>query len=538
MNSLPISDRVAWQQMLRVVLSLLPFLFCESAIGQDSNRFAVPSELLVQNRANPKAASYNEWISQFRNGFASVSFKLGVPRLEMTEVFGDGPAADHFLMGPVLTRRGVALSADGNLSWFMENYLQGSRPIAQEDLVNLDKLLTDLPDDHSLLPPPGHRLLVQLVTKGRFIARVYDLANLPEQIVDMVHGLRLVGNEQIRLIVPKIKPDRKWEGAWKADIQRDAGVVPDELPFSMLRNSTLAVSPDRKIAVKSSEALWTMDPAVHFRDSKNECHSIPGTDLAGNTRIEIRNSNDGSLLRDWDEPATGRCALLFYRGWFTPDGNYLLLQSNIPSIRIYDTKAWKPVEQLPDMPADAVSYRPSSDWKHAIFVSRTGEIDLWDTVSRRCLALYEPNEELKSVAFSPDDSIVAIVTIGHNKERPLEARLILWETQSGRFLRELMVLEQSPGIIEAPTWYGNKYLMASTYEHPNFSTYAIGIWNVETGRYSGDLWGCWDSNVSLESQFYIKNGRLFQECKNDMYEWDLDKVRQTLESPRLLSPLE
>src|SRR6185437_15301136 len=94
---------------------------------------------------------------------------------------------------------------------------------------------------------------------------------------------------------------------------------------------------------------------------------------------------------------------------FTPDGRYLLLLTTLPGMMIYDTKDWQLVGSLPDLPADASRYYPSSDWKHGVAVSANTGVALWDAEARRQTAKIDAEGELSEVSFSPDETMVATV---------------------------------------------------------------------------------------------------------------------------------
>jgi WD40 repeat protein len=79
----------------------------------------------------------------------------------------------------------------------------------------------------------------------------------------------------------------------------------------------------------------------------------------------------------------------------------------LPAIRIYETKDWQEVGSLPDLPAKASLYYPSSDWKYGIAVYANGDVALWDTQSRRKVAKIDTDGGVSAVSFSPDDSMVA-----------------------------------------------------------------------------------------------------------------------------------
>jgi hypothetical protein len=134
-----------------------------------------------------------------------------------------------------------------------------------------------------------------------------------------------------------------------------------------------------------------------------------------------------------------------------------MLLSNLPAIRIYDTRT----------------------------------VDLWDATSGRKLTKLDLEGEIQSVSFSPDDSLFAVTSVRQNKDQSSTFHLRTWETKSGKFVHELMPLENvDHDEIGDPMWGVNgKYLLAPIREG-RIGTYVIGIWNVQSGRYRGGFSGC------------------------------------------------
>jgi hypothetical protein len=54
------------------------------------------------------------------------------------------------------------------------------------DLQQLDALLGKLPDDQSQLPPPGNRIVMQVLADGRWQVHVYDGNKLPPEVADVL----------------------------------------------------------------------------------------------------------------------------------------------------------------------------------------------------------------------------------------------------------------------------------------------------------------------------------------------------------------
>jgi hypothetical protein len=54
------------------------------------------------------------------------------------------------------------------------------------ELQKLDGLLAKLPDDQSQLPPPGKRIVVQVLADGQWQVHVYDGNKLPPEVTDVL----------------------------------------------------------------------------------------------------------------------------------------------------------------------------------------------------------------------------------------------------------------------------------------------------------------------------------------------------------------
>ncbi len=168
---------------------------------------------------------------------------------------------------------------------------------------------------------------------------------------------------------------------------------------------------------------------------------------------------------------------------------------------------------------EGVAYYPSSDWGHGVVVSPAGEVDLWDATSGRKLTKLDLEGEIQSVSFSPDDSLFAVTSVRQNKDQSSTFHLRTWETKSGKFVHELMPLENvDHDEIGDPMWGVNgKYLLAPIRER-RIRTYVIGIWNVQSGRYRGGFSGCDYSDDPFS--ILLQGQRLFKRCRDDaLFMW-------------------
>lgn len=369
-------------------------------------------------------------------------------------------------------------------------------------------------------------MVVQAESKAGVVARVYDRANLPEQILAM---LRLTEATGMGPIVLRFDAPKKWERWWNTGAPNLIGVEKSELPYMMLGSDVLAASDDRTWIVKQAQT-WAIHRPVQIVNRAHECDPTGYSVLPSDkTAIQVLEEKTNALVHEIDEPIIGRCWVEFDHGWFSPNRRYLILLDNLIGIRAYETTTWEQVSHVPGMPDDAIAYFPSVDWTHGVYVAHSGEIRLWDAAAQTSLALPTAGEELlQSVSFSPDGSRIAVVSVGRRglKHRTT-AHLRIVETNTGNLVRELMPMEHFTGSMGDPMWLPNsKYMLAETRDDSFSSASVVGIWNLETGRYRGSFWGCFDSNDSRR-QFVIKGDRLIWQCGNDILEWNLaDAIRK------------
>ena len=440
--------------------------------------------------AAPKDAAqarqeYHRWIE--RESRSSLDgLKLVITAIEGEET-DDMQAAFGFRSSMI--RYGCKVSGDGAVSHFSISN-RGTKggsgsTIAPADLKRLDELLANLPDDRSRLPVAGRRLIVHVAGGAHSTVRVYDRANAPAEILEI---LRL-SRSRVRAWLPEFKP------------QSEIDARPHDDGF-------LCLSPDRTqiIFTEMDGPLQFWEPVTH--EPLGEIRA-PSTPLAG-----ITFSPDGSLavlggwskcalvetkrwkrIREFKEPRIGRSRHGLSNPRFTPDGKYLVLQCSEPSLRIFDTATWERVARLPDVPEDTVQYIPAPKKRRVVVRSNSGIVSLWDLDRQAKVAELDKDCFISQAVFSPNESLVAVVTNVKGRNR----RLRLWETDSGEFAQELRPFEQATSEKVRDLFWtpDGKYLLAATKAHPFFTSVGISVWNVKTGRHRGEFTGCPTSVIGM-----------------------------------------
>jgi WD40 repeat protein len=370
---------------------------------------------------------------------------------------------------------GCSVSPEGRVSYFQnkngDSKNSGYPVLSAKTLQELRRLLLKVPDDHSRLPPAGRRLVIQTTATKQLVVRVYDRANLPDSVLEIIRTSR-------------------------------ADIKPWSLQFAPEK-----VGSESEFSKSGIQVPWPRPT------------SPDGSLYAAQGYYEIVISSPKQpALRELREPEVNRHIDGLFGAFFTPDGRFLLVQSTHPAIRIYDTKTWEQVESLPNLPTDAVAYFPDTDWRLAVFASSAGKIGLWDSGMRREIAQFGTGAELLDAAFSPDHSLVAVATQEKNEANKDEIRVRVWRVDGG-LLSELRPSDQIQplglsrfsrisGLLA--WWSDSQHLLSIVRPDGFFTNHNLALWDVKTGRYRGELSGC---TTSID-RFMVspQTGLVFADC--------------------------
>jgi WD40 repeat protein len=478
------------------------------------------------SKTNQSKADYETWIAPYREHaagnrmYASTSTDKSPTKLIIT-VVDETPRtanADNasfvFDSGRVLS--GITVSLDGEVSSFFE-YSMGSHGgccahIAKEELERTDQLLANLPADNSILPPYGRRVVIQVAQASGYDARVYDLANAPDEILELFRLTRSgIGSTVLRL-----GPETEW-------------TAPDNFGIA-----GFAVTSDGQTTISSGTGgpikIWQTNTQTLLRDVA----------LPQNVFIkELTISPDDSMLvgTDWgiiiiydtktwqvrkliEEPYIDNKTTGFYKPHFIQNGKYLILETDKGGLRIYETKTWKRLLRLPEIPNGAIAYYPSLTNDHSVYAAQDGEIKLRNNRHGRDLTVLGKSK-LENVSYSPDESKVAVVTSRDNGTRNT---IQIWNAENGEFIKELRPFEQTlcesvDGVVWSPD---GKFFMAMT-KASLASNRGIDIWDVESGRHRAELTGCVSDSSS--PPLVLRKNKIMDACANSnlIGVWDLTK---------------
>lgn len=310
--------------------------------------------LLITSAPSPSSAqtsrNYADWISHYQSGplpsalgVAQGEIKLVITAVEREDfrrpARKPGEPIPRIPMGATL-QYGCSVTTDGRVATFLRSVGSakgyGPRKLSEDAWKRLQGLLAHLPEDFSQLPPAGRRVVLQVPSPAGVIARVYDRANAPGQVLEI---LRLT-ESGVTSFVPKIQAKAEWRVG---------------------SHSALAVSPDGARMLTSGRTgpfqFWDAESHLMVKEIPNS--PIPLADGSVRSPADVAGltfSSNGSLLAvegkygiDLRESETLK-GLLHFERWktehelhrlfppqFTTDGRYLLTYSGRPAALAFDT---------------------------------------------------------------------------------------------------------------------------------------------------------------------------------------------------------
>lgn len=388
--------------------------------------------------------------------------------------------------------------------------------ITNAEIEQIDHLLAKLPSDNGILPPNGRRVLVQVAHTDRFDARVYDLANAPDDLWELFR----LAKTGMRSPVLWLEPETKWTA------RTNSGIV------------GFAVTSDGRIAISSGTGgpikIWQTDTQSLLREValphnvfvKELTISPDDSTLIGTTwgTIVIYDAKTWQVRKLIMEPFIDNKTLGFFKPHFIDNGKYLILETDEPGLRIYETKTWKNLKGLAEIPNGVIAYYPALSNNRSVYVSTDGQIKLWNNQNGKDLAVLGKSK-LEQVAFSPDESKVVVVTSGidgNGSNTWIKFKIQIWNAKNGEFLSELRPFEQDfCESVDGMAWSPDgKFFIAMT-KASWASNRGIDIWDVKSGRHRAELNGCGSNSTS--PPFVLRKDKIIGACadNNLIGVWDL-----------------
>ncbi|MDR3751519.1 MAG: hypothetical protein P4K94_08545 [Terracidiphilus sp.] len=359
-------------------------------------------------------------------------------------------------------------------------------------MEHLQAFLRNLPNDGHSLPARGDRVVVRALVGGNVEVRVFDRAKLPDMLIELIG----VTDSMIRVGVPVLPPSRTLdeEQIGKESESANAITIADLFPH------------------------LSFDSQVSFAESANGAIFATSQLVYGGYEIRAyRTGHDAPVFKTLVSAVAGKMIRPIYMA-FNPIGTILLLETDAPEIRVYETDAWTQTDARRFVPPEATEYFPSQDWKLGVTVNSSGAAGLWDSSTHRIIASLSIEGTLNSAAFSPTGNLLAVFSSRGN-HRP--GHLTVRNAHNGRLLTELRSVGWHDSVWGTPIWWhGDEQLVVPIigYVHPN----TVGIWNASMGRMEGTLGGCGGAGVIVEQS------QIYQHCADGrVLQWNADVLNKT-----------
>jgi len=485
--------------------------------------------------ATPAPTDYAQWVDRYtdpnlKRAKTADDHPAQPPKVVITNVVNEletksRPNVTYFKLLPNGEMWGISVSDSGVKSGNSDHTLSAG------ELKHLDELTAKLPDDHSQLPPPGRRIMLQFIDVDHLQTRIYDLANLPDGAWEILRMSR----SRIPAWAPKFKPQSEID-------TKDDETVGDFClsPDGRRMFFALCNSGHRQVWDTASRQLVVATPGTGEAGSGAAFSPDGSLIIQGGTDCFCLDTATGKIIQKLSEPPSDGRLYDLSSPQFTPDGRFLALQDSRPSVDIYDTRTWQKVSGLPEIPENALQFIPSPNWSRSVIASKTEGIVLWDIIYRRKIAVLSANGYLSYASFSPDSSLVAVVIKPQKGLTDRDPRIRIFRTDTGGLVRELNLYETGTsddveGLLWSPEGH---YVFAVIKPDFFFSTRELDAFNIQTGHFRGDF----TSGAGTVCGLALLPGgdQLVAGCTNGkIYFWDLaDGLKEIKAFEALLPPMQ
>ena len=267
-----------------------------------------------------------------------------------------------------------------------------------------------------------------------------------------------------------------WDGAVKL---WDVGVGRELQTFCGPKDGVcrVAFSPDGRRALSANA-----DGAVHVWSARESgdlrvCAGLQGVlqtaAISPDGRLALAGNCKGarSELKLWDV-ATARQLSGWKQGAdvlgvaISPDSRWCLAGLGNGQIVLHDLATDHAFDSISSHTSGVQSVAFSSDSSRFLSAGHDGFVRLWDTAQRTELRSFAQGISLRTVRFSPDDSLCAAAGDG--------PEVSVWNLASGK---KQLALPAQQGEIKSVAWSSDGHqLFSASYEH------TIKLWNLETQR--------------------------------------------------------
>ncbi len=262
---------------------------------------------------------------------------------------------------------------------------------------------------------------------------------------------------------------------WQTDISQDGKLFfacGDTGPKAPIRVCDTATGKQVQVLMPGGEAWWTLAKFLHenrvvacyaklndlyLYDIKSGSvmrrfvgHEKPESEQDSGLGFAV--SADGKRILSWSNDKTLRLwdvetGVEIRRfeghadkamGVFSPDGKQILTFSPDKTLRLWNVETGKELKKM-EGHADAVRFTPNG--KQALSFSYDGTIHLWELATGTKIHQFEGPDHVNAANFAADGRLVVAVPDAGKSARK---NLCIWETKSGKLLREIDLTRFGP----------------------------------------------------------------------------------------------
>ncbi|MFT3746037.1 MAG: hypothetical protein QM785_17335 [Pyrinomonadaceae bacterium] len=421
------------------------------------------------------------------------------------------------------TSGGYVIRSSGEVSSFSNTSFSRKggccSQMSVDELRRSNEILAELPSDDHRLPPNGRRLVIQRPEQSTVHVRVFDLAFLPDNVLELLR----VTKARIRTVIPSFAPEAKISEPAPFDLK--AFVTSADGRFSVTTRGSEVLRVQHLLTAEDASLEFdeVRLPQNAFVPSGLTLSSDGSTLIAGGWgTIVMYDTRTWRVTRHFEEPQVDRKYPNFTRHHFIESGKYLVFETGEFGIRVFDTAKWIQVAKPESIPRDASSYYDFKDSRVAVFQA-SGKLTL--RTGGRLIDLVTLGEDsFDRASFSPDGMRVAVVTTGLERSGDStwrRVRIRILDAADGKLIHELRPYESFVcDSVDGAEWTRDgKYFLAATKSDSFFSNRNISVWDARSGRHIGELEGCGSEILGMR----LLNGeeKVVAGCADDrILTWD------------------